>query len=195
MLHADAASNYDELYLQNPRIQDVACWAHARHKFYEIAPARVLAHDAVEKINRLFAIERQAREDRLTPQEIRKRREQLAKPIIDDQDLVGEAPAELAPSAPTARAMNYLLNRWDAFARYLTVLLRRLGHVEELATCVGQASDLEDLGLLPIQLIVVAGRIGLQIAAPTGQKTSNVLALFVLGELTHGDLLRTFGGN
>ena len=25
----------------------------------------------------------------------------------------------MAPAAPTARAMNYLINHWDAFARYL----------------------------------------------------------------------------
>lgn len=122
-LHADAASNYDELYRQNPNIQEVACWAHARRKFYEIAehaPTRVLAHEAVEQINALFAIERQAREDKLTPDEIRKRREQLAKPIVDDiRAWLTKHRPKLAPTAPTARAMNYLINHWDAFARFL----------------------------------------------------------------------------
>lgn len=122
-LHADAASNYDELYLQNPKIQEVACWAHARRKFYEIAehaPTRVLAHEAVEKINGLFAIERQARDEKLTPDEIRKRREQLSKPIVDDiKTWLAEHRPRLAPSAPTARAMNYLINHWGAFARFL----------------------------------------------------------------------------
>lgn len=116
-------SNYDELFRQNPAIREVACWAHARRKFYEIAehaPTRVLAHEAVEQINALFAIERQAREDKLTPDEIRKRREQLAKPIVDEIKawLTRHRP-KLAPAAPTARAMNYLINHWDAFARYL----------------------------------------------------------------------------
>jgi transposase len=122
-LHADAASNYDELYRQNPHIQEVACWAHARRKFYEIAehaPTRVLAHEAVEQINALFAIERQAREDKLTPDEIRRRREQLAKPIVDEiKTWLEKHRPKLAPAAPTARAMNYLINHWGAFARYL----------------------------------------------------------------------------
>ena len=122
-LHADAASNYDELYRQNPHIREVACWAHARRKFYEIAehaPTRVLAHEAVEQINALFAIERKAREDKLTPEEIRKRREQLAKPIVDEiKAWLEKHRPKLAPAAPTARAMNYLINHWDAFARYL----------------------------------------------------------------------------
>ena len=122
-LHADAASNYDELFRQNPKIREVACWAHARRKFYEIAehaPARVLAHEAVEQINALFAIERKAREDKLTPDEIRKRREQLAKPIVDEiKAWLEKHRPKLAPAAPTARAMNYLINHWDAFARYL----------------------------------------------------------------------------
>ena len=122
-LHADAASNYDELYRQNPNIQEVACWAHARRKFYEIAehaPTRVLAHEAVEKINGLFAIERQAREDKLTPDEISKRREQLSKPIVEDiKTWLTKHRPRLAPSAPTARAMNYLINHWGAFARFL----------------------------------------------------------------------------
>ena len=122
-LHADAASNYDELFRQNPAIREVACWAHARRKFYEIAenaPTRVLAHEAVEQINALFAIERKAREDKLTPDEIRKRREQLAKPIVDEiKAWLEQHRPKLAPAAPTARAMNYLINHWDAFARYL----------------------------------------------------------------------------
>lgn len=122
-LHADAASNYKELFRQNPGIREVACWAHARRKFYEIAehaPTRVSAHEVVEQINALFAIERQARDDKLTPEEIRTRRNQLAKPIVDEiRTWLAEHRPKLAPSAPTARAMNYLLNHWDAFARYL----------------------------------------------------------------------------
>jgi len=79
-----------------------------------------LAHEAVEQINALFAIERQAREDKLTPDEIRKRRETLAKPIVDSIKAWLEAHRpKMAPAAPTARAMNYLINHWDAFARYL----------------------------------------------------------------------------
>lgn len=122
-LHADAASNYDELYAQNPDIHEVACWAHARRKFYEIAehaPTRVLAHDAVEQINALFAIEQQARKEKLPPDKIKERRDQFARPIIDQLKawLTAQRP-RLAPTAPTARAMNYLINHWAAFTRYL----------------------------------------------------------------------------
>lgn len=122
-LHADAASNYDELYAQNPAIHEVACWAHARRKFYEIAehaPTRVLAHEAVEQINALFAIEQDARKEKLLPEQIKERRDKFAKPIIDQLKawLETQRP-RLAPTAPTARAMNYLTNHWAAFTRYL----------------------------------------------------------------------------
>lgn len=125
-LQADAASNYDELYRQRPEILEVACWAHARRKFFDVAKAaekngqRVLAHEVIEHIGELFAIERAATEAGDNPEQRQARRQAQAPPILDKirawcDDKLGE----LLPKSPTAGAINYVLKNWGAFTRYL----------------------------------------------------------------------------
>ena len=125
-LQADAASNYDELYRQRPDIREVGCWAHARRKFFEIAALadkngqRVLAHEAVERIGELFAIERAASEAGDSPPERGKRRQRDARPILDGFRIwCDDALRELLPKSPTAQAIGYTLKHWAALTRYL----------------------------------------------------------------------------
>ena len=82
-MQADAASNYDALYRERA-IFEVACWAHARRKFFDVAklsPAAKTAHAAVATINRLFDIERESSAAQETPEQRKMRRENQAKPI------------------------------------------------------------------------------------------------------------------
>lgn len=120
-LQADAANNYDALYQQNPGIREVGCWAHARRKFFEIAKtatARIFAHDAVESINRLFAIERDFRES--TDSDRSDKRRTAAQAVLDEIKTAFEDKLRtLAPKTPTARAIAYTLNHWEALGRYL----------------------------------------------------------------------------
>jgi transposase len=65
-LQADAYSGFDALYASG-RILEVGCWAHARRKFFDIAQAapkdsRTLAHEALEWIGGLYAIEASIKE-------------------------------------------------------------------------------------------------------------------------------------
>lgn len=125
-LQADAASNYDALYRQRPDVLEVGCWAHARRKHFEIAVLadkngqRVLAHEAVEHIGELFAIERASSEAGESPPERGKRRQREARPILDAFRVWCEdALRELLPRSPTALAIGYTLKHWDALTRYL----------------------------------------------------------------------------
>lgn len=125
-LQADAASNYDALFQQRPDILEVACWAHARRKFFDIAKLaeksgqRVLAHEAVERIGELFAIERVASEAGDSPPERGKRRQQEAGPILDGlRGWCEEKLRDVLPKSPTAAAIAYVLKNWDALVRYL----------------------------------------------------------------------------
>ena len=125
-LQADAASNYDGLYRQRPEIHEVGCWAHARRKFFEIAALadksgqRVLAHEAVERIGELFAIERAASEAGDSPPERGKRRQQEARPILDAlRSWCEDRLREFLPKSPTALAIGYTLKHWNALTRYL----------------------------------------------------------------------------
>ncbi len=125
-LQADAASNYDELYRQRPEIREIGCWAHARRKFFEIAvladknKQRVLAHEPVEQIGELFAIERAASEAGDSPPERGKRRAREATPILEAMRLWGEENLrELLPKSPTAAAIAYMQRNWAALTRYV----------------------------------------------------------------------------
>ena len=121
-LQADASNVYDQLFGKSPGIREVVCWAHARRKFFDIAKAsegRITAHEAVERINALFAIERQASEQQLLPSERHQLRQKHAVPLIQTfRAWAIEQVGQLSPKSPTAKAFAYLDNHWDAFVRY-----------------------------------------------------------------------------
>lgn len=122
-LHADASNVYDRLYAQRPGILEVACWAHARRKFYDVAiasTAPTIAHEAVERINALFHIEAHCTKTHMTTAQRHAYRAEKAKPLVDALRLWAiEQCAQLSPTSKTALAFRYLLNHWPAFARYL----------------------------------------------------------------------------
>ena len=131
-LQADAASNYDALYRTQLKVIEVGCWAHARRKFFDIAaasdkmakpgekPQRILAHEALEMIGELFAIERAATEAGDDYEQRRMRRQSQAPPILDKiKRWCEDNLQELLPKMPTAGAISYLLKRWEVFTRYL----------------------------------------------------------------------------
>ena len=63
-LHADAYGGYDGIYLDSDgSIIEVACWSHARRKFYDAKLSNPReAHQVLAWINQLFDIEDQARQ-------------------------------------------------------------------------------------------------------------------------------------
>ena len=63
-MHADAYGGYDGIYLDSGgSIIEVACWSHARRKFYDAKSSNPReAHQVLAWINHLFDIEDQARQ-------------------------------------------------------------------------------------------------------------------------------------
>lgn len=99
---------------------EVACWAHARRKFFdaqESDPARSLW--MLEMIRRLYAVEAEAR-DREPPERLRLRQSQSA-PILEQIRLwlIGQQ-AQVLPRSPIAQAIGYALNQWPALIVYTT---------------------------------------------------------------------------
>jgi len=62
MLQADGYAGFHHLY-EGGRIQEAACWAHVRRKFYDIHAANgsAIAAEAIERIGLLYDIEREIR--------------------------------------------------------------------------------------------------------------------------------------
>jgi transposase len=134
ILQADAYDGYNRLYdagREPGPVLPALCWAHGRRKFFELADiasrarrgktARAIspmALEAVRRIDALFEIERtingQSAEHRLAA-----RREHSAPLVAGLEDWMRTERARLSRHAPVAKAMDYMLPRWDDFSRFL----------------------------------------------------------------------------
>lgn len=122
-LQADAYAGYDQMFADG-KIVEVACWAHARRKFFEIARQaekgkRISAHEALDFISQLYAVEQEAKDAGLDVEGIRQLRQEKARPVLAQfKDWLEERLRELAPKSPTAKAIGYALKNWQALERY-----------------------------------------------------------------------------
>jgi transposase len=118
-LQADAYAGYDKLYARGD-VTEVACWAHARRKFFdaqESDAARSLW--MLEMIRRLYAVEAQA-QDKSPPQRLHLRQSHSV-PMLEQIRLwLIEQQAQVLPRSPVAGAIGYALNQWPALGVYTT---------------------------------------------------------------------------
>jgi transposase len=123
LMQADAYAGFNRLYETNRKpgsIIEAACWAHGRRKFFDLARINKapIAAEAVERIDVLFAIEREI--NGITPQErVRVRQERSRPLIIELQTWLREQRARVSKHSDTAKAIDYSLKRWAAFTRFL----------------------------------------------------------------------------
>jgi transposase len=123
ILQADAYAGYNALYEADRKpgpITEAACWAHGRRKLFELAEiARApLAIEAVRRIDGIFAAER-AVNGLPTGKHLAMRQRHIA-PLVADLDAwMRENRGKLSRHSPVAKAMDYMLTRWDAFTRFL----------------------------------------------------------------------------
>jgi transposase len=124
-LQADAYAGFNQLY-ENGRIEQAACWAHVRRKFYDLeqAHASPVAREALVRIGALYGIEETIRGK--PPDERRAVRQAQSKPLLDFLRQWFEATlSKLSRKSETTVAIRYALSRWDALTRYIED-----GHIE-----------------------------------------------------------------
>jgi transposase len=137
ILQADAYSGYGELYRDGRTpgpVLEAGCFAHARRKFFELADVEgaarkksrgerigmiyPIALEAVRRLDALFDIERgingKPAADRLAM-----RQEHSAPLMAELHAWLTAQLARLSRSHDLAKAMNYMLRRWEAFTRFL----------------------------------------------------------------------------
>jgi transposase len=120
-LQADAYGGYDGIYLDSEgRIVEVACWAHARRKFFDaVTNAPREANQVLEWIRQLYDIEDRARD--FTPAARQVLRQQEALPILDRlENYLAELKQRNLPKSALVKAVNYARNQWAALRRYTT---------------------------------------------------------------------------
>lgn len=118
-LQADAYGGYDGIY-HAQGVTEVACWAHARRKFYDAQDSdQKRSAQMLALIGELYALEREAKDaDQTARLALRHERSVpvLAK-IKDWLDTEGEI---VLPRSPMAAAITYAKNQWQALAVYVT---------------------------------------------------------------------------
>jgi transposase len=134
ILQADAFAGYNRLYRadrQPGRITDASCWAHSRRKFFVLAdiaanarrgkdapPISPLALEAVKRIDALFDLER-AINGQSSEQRLAARREHSAPLVTELEAWMRTERARLSRHNPVAKAMDYMLKRWETFTVFL----------------------------------------------------------------------------
>jgi len=137
ILQADAYGGYGKLYdpgrSPGPVIE-AACWSHARRNFFVLAdvaqnaqrkargktPAVVspIALQAVRRIDALFDIERTI--NGISADQRKAARQEHCVPLVAGLEAwMRDERAKLSRHAEVAKAMDYMLKRWEAFVRFL----------------------------------------------------------------------------
>jgi transposase len=130
-LQADAFSGYDRIYAGGDVIE-VACWAHARRKFYDAQSSHPAeAKRILELIGRLYAVERRAKAGDVPPKRLlswrhRYSRRRLTRLRVELDDLS----LRVLPRSPLGQAIRYTLNNWKALNRYTEAPFLDIGRVE-----------------------------------------------------------------
>ena len=134
ILQADAYDGYNRLYLPDRRpgpIVEALCWSHARRKFFELAdiaanarrskiatPISPIAFEAVRRIDGLFDIEREI--NGLSAAGRLAVRQERSSPLVAALEAWMRAErAKLSRHNAVAKAIDYMLTRWQAFTRFL----------------------------------------------------------------------------
>lgn len=118
ILQADGYAGFAQLYATGA-IQEAACWAHARRKFYDVYKdlASPLAGEALQRIAALYAIESEIRGQ---PPNLRRTvRQSRASPLLKQLEAwLNQTLAQVSKKSTLGGAILYALNRWQALTRY-----------------------------------------------------------------------------
>jgi transposase len=123
-LQADGYAGFKELYAAKggapPTATEVACWAHARRKIFDVhqAHASPAARAILERIGRLYDVETRVRGQ---PPEVRRavRQAEAAPEIAALKAELETVLRQVSAKSALAEAIRYALTRWAALTRYL----------------------------------------------------------------------------
>jgi hypothetical protein len=128
-MHMPAFNRLYESGRKTRPITVASCWAHGRRKFFELADvtAKVgcklrviapLAFGAVKRINAIFDVEREII-GRPIDERLAVRRARVAPVVSDLERWMRTEYAKLSRHSDVAKAMNYMLTRWNTCTRFL----------------------------------------------------------------------------
>ncbi len=122
-LQTDGYQGYKTAVEGNPDIHLVGCFAHARRKFFEADKASKKSKSALEgikHIKKLYALEKDLRSKKLSPEGFLEQRKSKAEPILDAfKQWLDKRAENVLPESALGKAVHYGLNQWNYLIRYL----------------------------------------------------------------------------
>lgn len=117
-LQADAYGGFDGIYAGG-LVTEVACWAHARRKFFDLPETDPRRAWMLGRVRALYAIEDEARAlDDAARWSLRRER---SVPLLDEIKSWLDAESQVVlPRSAVAGAIGYALNQWTALTVYTT---------------------------------------------------------------------------
>ena len=183
ILQADAFDGYNRLYLPDRKpgpIVEALCWSHARRKFFELAdiaanarrgknaaPISPIALEAVKRIDALFDIEREIN-GLSAAARLAARRERSAPLVAAFESFMRAERAKLSRHAAVAKAIDYMLTRWDAFTRFLptdSIVLDALNAADHRGIAIRIVLDPRESGMTSSSLAIFRTTSGSSAAA------------------------------
>jgi len=119
-LQTDGYAVYEK-YARGKDVIHLACWAHARREFERaLDNDKARAEKALLMIQRLYAVERRAREEQLAADQTKELRLTESLPVINELGRwIFEEIKSTLPKSQIGKAMAYAYARWDALSAYL----------------------------------------------------------------------------
>lgn len=127
-VQSDGFCGYNILEAKGSLIRLLGCMAHVRRKFIKVIDARGRAGPAkngsaevaLSYIGRLYEVEKYARKNELSPEEIYELRREKAKPILEEfKAWMDKRVDQTPPKSLLGKAFSYALANWPRLIRYL----------------------------------------------------------------------------
>lgn len=121
ILQSDGYAAYENV--GGPKIVHACCWSHSRRKFFEalkLHPEDRAATQIVQRIDELFAIDAQARAQKLDHAARHVLRLEHARPLLDlIKQQIEAVRSEVLPASALGKAASYTLRLWSKLTRFL----------------------------------------------------------------------------
>jgi transposase/gamma-glutamylcyclotransferase (GGCT)/AIG2-like uncharacterized protein YtfP len=119
-LQTDGYTVYSHLVTKG-EISLLACMAHARRKFENAKENdKARSHKMLKMMQKLYAIERQAKEEEMDFEQIKAVRQEKAVPVLDEMEIwMQEEIYKVTPASGIGKAIAYTMNLWSRLKRYV----------------------------------------------------------------------------
>lgn len=120
ILQTDGYGVYESLFAKHPHIMLVFCMAHSRRKFHEsLKTDKVKAIYVLERMQVLYALEQQMRDEGMDWEERTLLRQEKAVPALEELGKWLKKEIKLVtPSSPLGKAIAYSDARWEGLSAY-----------------------------------------------------------------------------